>query len=135
MFKSIRSTSRFIMVSTVLAFAICFAGCSTQSQLLGKWTEHTLVNLGDFPEEMQAAFVQMEFFENNICRKKLQGFKQCKYTILDNGSIKIEFQNGTSATGRLGNKQLVIDWGNGQKQTVMDKGGPCAEYTDGKVRC
>lgn len=44
---------------------------------------------------------------------------ECKYTVLDDGSIKIEFQGGGTVTGRLDNGKLILN--PGKEQTVLYK--------------
>ena len=119
MFKSIPSVSRSITACAVLVVAVCFGGCSTKSQLVGTWSDDALSKSipGGSPISMAQTW---EFFSDNTCRmSKFTRSGECKYRVLDDGSIKIEFQGGATVTGKLENKKLILN--PGKEQTVLYK--------------
>lgn len=111
--------SRFITARGVLVLVACFVCCSTKSQLVGTWSNDALSKsiAGGQPSAWAETWV---FRSDNTCRVS-EGTRggQCKYTVLDDGSIKIEIQGGATVTARLENNKLVINWG--KVQSVLFK--------------
>jgi len=118
MFKSIPSLSRFITACAVLVVAVCFGGCSTKSQLVGTWSNDTVSkSMGGSPVPTAETW---EFRSDDTCRMSwFTRSGECKYTVLDDGSIKIEFQGGGIVTGKLENGKLILN--PGKEQTVLYK--------------
>jgi hypothetical protein len=105
MSKRSLSASRFIIACAVLVVAACFGSCSTKSQLVGKWRH------GGFGPEITAMDERWVFRSDDTCEWgwfTREG--QCKYTVLDDGSIKIDIQGGDSVTGKIENGNLIINW-------------------------
>ena len=114
-----------IYVIALLVFAISFGSCSTKSQLVGTWAESSLGESwgieGASPYDNPWAKIWEFRSDNTFKMGDIGGMYsgQGKYTVLDNGSIKIEFQGGRTITGNIENKKLIINWGN--EQTVLKK--------------
>ena len=91
---------------------------SIKFQLVGTWSNDYLSgSIGGSPVPTAETW---EFFSDNTFR--MSWFTRSgkgKYTILDDGSIKIEFQGSNTVTGRLENKKLIINYG--KEQTVLYK--------------
>ena len=116
MLKSCSSASRFIIACAVLIVAVCFGACSTKSQLVGRWSDGG----GMLFDPSNPWAEKWEFRSNDTCNmSKGMNSGQCKYTVLDNGTIKIEFQGGGTVTGKLENKNLIIN--RREEQTVLHK--------------
>jgi hypothetical protein len=119
MSKSIPVVSRFITTCVMLAVAACFVGCSTKSQLVGTWSNDALSKSISGGQPIASAETWV-FRSDNTCRVTwFTREGQCKYTVLDDGSIKIEIQGGATVTGKLENSELRINWG--KVQSVLYK--------------
>lgn len=106
MFKSVPST-RFFIASTVLVVAACFVCCSTKSKLVGRWS-HDLVSRSMGQRAVSGAETR-EFFSDNTGRMEhFTSSGNFKYTILDDGRVKFEFQGGQKAEGRLDGGNLIL---------------------------
>lgn len=121
MFKSIRSASTLITVTAVLILAICVTSCSTQPQLVGTWVDSSWVALVREASPDDTEWIEVwKFRSDNTFEMQGSGEGEGTYTVLDNGSIKIKFQNdGRTIIGKLENKKLIINWG--KKQSVLKK--------------
>jgi hypothetical protein len=119
MFKTIPFASRFKSACAVFALVACFGGCSTKSQLVGTWS-HDLVSKA-FGQSAVSGAETWEFRSDNTFRMSegLRGGKG-KYTVLDDDSIKIEFEDGATVTGKLDNKRLMINWGKAQSELYKE---------------
>ncbi len=116
MFKSSSSGSRrFITACALLLLAVCFGGCSTQSQLVGTWSDRSRVSA----EWGSAWGYRLAFSSDKTCHVE-EGSNQdtCKYTVLDDGSIKIDFQHSGMVIAKLEAGKLVLKY---KKPLVLQK--------------
>ena len=114
MSKSIPSVSRFITACAVLVVAACFVGCSTKSQLVGTWSNDYLSK--SIPGGQPTAWAETWVFRSNNTCSMSEGTRggECKYTVLDDGTITIDFPRGKVTARFDQNKNLIINWGETQ---------------------
>ena len=98
-----------IFVIALLVFAVSFGSCSTKPQLVGTWAKGKV--------EWDTGETWQFRPDKTFLMRGLTSSRQGKYTVLDNGSIKIEFQGGSTATGKLENGNLIIN--PGKEQIVL----------------
>lgn len=114
MSKSRPSAGRSITGCAVLVVVSCFVGCSTKSRLVGSWST-------DPPGSPFSPWTEAWSFRSDNTCSVGRGTRDgtCKYTVLDDGSIKIEIEGGATVTAKLENNKLMINWG--ERQSVLYK--------------
>jgi hypothetical protein len=115
MLKSNPSVHRFITACAVFGLAACLGACSTQSQLVGTWSDRSKAS-----NEWGSAWgYRLAFSSDNTCQVE-EGINQdtCKYAVLDDGRINIEFKHGGTVTGKLEAGKLVLQY---TKPIVLQK--------------
>jgi len=113
-----------IIIATVLVLliggltAVFLITHSIKFQLVGTWSNDVLSgSLGGAPN----AWAETWEFRSDSTFQTSEGLRRGKgtYTILDDGSIKLEFAGGATVTGKLDSRRLIINWG--KEQSVLYK--------------
>lgn len=118
-----RTVTVGVISATLLAGLLFFSSCSTKSQLVGTWSKSSFgQDIGiQGASPYDNPWVETWTFRSDNTFRMSEGTRggQGKYTVLDNGSIQIEFQGGTTVPAKLENNKLIINWGN--EQSVLKK--------------
>jgi hypothetical protein len=109
---------RFYVIA-LLVIAVSLGSCSTKFQLVGHWVDGKR-NLGTLLGDNTFNYTG-NFFKDNTCNLG-EGFNRysCKYSVLDDGRIKIDTGGGDIIIGKLEAGKLVLEKG-GKVMVVLYK--------------
>ena len=95
---------KIVALLLMVLLAGIYAGCSSRiSQLTGKWS-------GTAEKDGESMVVTAEFFSDNTLNMNMIPLP-AKWTILNDGRIKVDFANGLpTILGTLNNHSLILDF-------------------------
>jgi hypothetical protein len=112
---------RCLLICCILIVAY-IAGCGdSSSALIGKWSDYSTYKYGD---------ERVEFFEDKTCYLQTDKRFSCRWSVLDDGRIKITFgvssvfagASEVTILGELDGDELILDAGRNSKSSFVRDG-------------